>query len=311
MSGGSSGGGGGPGRGSGPGRLDLGRVGIWGRQLREADAGEIAEAAAELEDLGFGALWVPGGIETDERVFTDVGRLLDMTRAIPVATGIVNMWLHEPAALTGAYRRLDRLYPDRFLLGIGISHRPLVDRVRPGLFDRPLQAMGDYLDGLDAQPQPVPVSRRVIAALGPRMLAVSARRAAGTHPYIVPVAHTEFARRTLGQGPLLAPGLPAILDADPERARGLARDFLANPYSRLPNYSGTWLAHGFTEADLADGGSDSLIDALVAWGDEETIAAKVREHLDAGADHVCLHVVEPDRARLPREAWRRLAAAVL
>jgi probable F420-dependent oxidoreductase len=290
--------------------LDFGPVGVWGRHLREADAGEIVDAAAELEELGFGAIWVPGGVEADTRVFDDVARLLAATRHLPVATGIVNMWLQEPATLTGAFWRLEDPHPGRFVLGIGISHRPLVDQVRPGLFERPLAAMEGYLDELDEQPSPVPRSRRLIAALGPKMLAVAARRAAGSHPYIVPVAHTAFARQVLGAGPLLAPGVPVVLETDAARARALARTFLANPYSRLPNYSGTWLAHGFTVDDLADGGSDRLVDALVAWGDEAAVVDRVRSHREAGADHVCLHVVEADRARLPRDAWRRLAPAL-
>jgi probable F420-dependent oxidoreductase len=153
--------------------------------------------------------------------------------------------------------------------------------------------------------------RRAIAALGPKMLRVSAERSLGTHPYIVPVAHTAFARATIGPAALLAPGVPVILEPDPGRARALARTFLANPYSRLPNYSNTWLAHGFSPTDLADGGSDALVDGLVAWGDEDRVAARIADHLAAGADHVCLHVLEADRARLPRETWRRLAGLLL
>ncbi len=289
----------------------LGRFGIWGRYLREADPGEIADAAAELEGLGFGTIWVPGGIEPNEAVFADVARLLDATTNIVVATGIVNMWLHEPPALTATYQALQKAHPGRFLLGIGISHRPLLDAVEPGRYDKPLSAMKHYLDELDDQPQPIPADRRVIAAMGPKMLEVARDRAAGSHPYIVPSAHTRFARGELGTGPLLAPGVPVILDADPERARQLARNFLANPYSTLPNYTNTWLAHGFTAADLADGGSDALVDGLVAWGDEQAVAAHVGEHHAAGADHVCMHVVCEDRQRLPREEWRRLAAAMI
>jgi probable F420-dependent oxidoreductase len=291
--------------------MELGRLGIWSRQLREADPGEIVEAAVELEELGYGALWVPGGMEPSRQVFTDVDRLLGATRRTPVATGIVNMWLHEPDALTASYHALQAAHPERFLLGIGISHRPLMDRVNPGRYDRPLAAMQRYLDGLDAQPSPVPRERLAIAALGPKMLAVARDRTAGTHPYIVPPAHTRFARSILGPEPLLAPGVPVVLETDARRARELARSFLHNPYSGLPNYSNAWLRHGFTEADLADGGSDALIDGLVPWGDEATIADGVRAHYEAGADHVCLHVIDEDRARLPREQWRRLAAALL
>jgi probable F420-dependent oxidoreductase len=288
----------------------LSSFGVWGRHLREADPGEIQDAAAELEELGFGAIWVPGGVEATDQVFTDVLRLLDATKRIPVATGIVNMWLQDPVALTAAYQRIEAAHPGRLLLGIGISHRPLLDRVQAGLYDKPLAAMQRYLDELDAQPRPIPAQRRVIAALGPQMLRICRERAIGSHPYIVPVAHTRFARATLGGGPLLAPGLPAVLDPDPVTARELARRFLANPYSTLPNYSNAWLAHGFTEADLAGGGSDALVDGLVAWGGEQAIAARAKEHRDAGADHVCLHVVDRDRAALPRAQWRRLAAAL-
>jgi probable F420-dependent oxidoreductase len=291
--------------------MELGRVGIWGRQLREADPGEIGEATVELEELGYGALWVPGGMEPNRQVFDDVDRLLRATRRTPVATGIVNTWLHEPDALTAEYQTLEAAHRGRFLLGVGISHRPLMDRVEAGRYDRPLAAMQRYLDGLDAQPSPVPPERRAIAALGPKMLAVSRDRTAGTHPYIVPPAHTRFARSILGPEPLLAPGVPVVLETDPHTARTLARSFLHNPYSRLPNYSNAWLRHGFTEADLADGGSDALVDGLVLWGDEATVADGVRAHHDAGADHVCLHVIDEDRARLPREQWRRLAPALL
>ncbi len=286
-------------------------MGIWGRQLREADPGEIGEAAVELEELGYGALWVPGGMEPNRQVFVDVDRLLAATRRTPVATGIVNMWLHEPDALTASYHTLEAAHPGRFLLGLGISHRPLMDRVEAGRYDRPLAAMQRYLDELDAQPSPVPPDRRAIAALGPKMLAVSRDRTAGTHPYIVPPAHTRFARSILGPEPLLAPGVPVVLETDPRKARTLARSFLHNPYSGLPNYRNAWLRHGFTEADLADGGSDALIDGLVVWGDEATIADGVHAHHEAGADHVCLHVIAEDRAPLPREQWRRLAAALL
>lgn len=291
--------------------MPLGPLGVWSRQLREADPAEIADAAAELEELGFGAIWIPGGIEPNEAVFADAARLLDATSHIVVATGIVNMWLHSPEALTASYRRLEQAHPGRFLLGVGISHRQLVDRVAPGLYDRPLAAMERYLDELDEQPRPIPAARRVIAALGPKMLEVARGRAAGSHPYIVPVAHTRFARGVLGAAPLLAPGVPVILDPDGGRARELARAFLAAPYSSLPNYRNAWLRHGYAQEDLADGGSDALVDGLVAWGDEQAIAARIARHREAGADHVCMHLVAQDRRRLPREQWRALAAALL
>jgi probable F420-dependent oxidoreductase len=268
------------------------------------------EAAAELEELGYGTIWVPGGAD-DDAVFRDVGRLLDATTHIVVATGIVNVWMHEPAALTASYAALEDAHPGRFLLGIGISYVELIDRVRPGLYERPLTAMQRYLDELDALPEPIPVERRVIAALAPKMLTVARERACGSHTYIVPPAHTRSARQALGDGRLLAPGVPVVVDSDAGRARALGRDFLANPYSGLRNYRNAWLRSGFSEADVADAGSDALVDGLVAWGDDATVAARIVEQLDAGADHVCMHVVSEDRCRLPREEWRRLAAALL
>jgi probable F420-dependent oxidoreductase len=287
------------------------RAGVWGAQLRTADPGEICDAAAELEELGFGAIWIPGGLETDERIFADVARLLAATQSIVVATAIVNIWFHTPSAVAAAYRALESSHPGRFLLGLGIGHRPLLESVEPGRYDQPFAMMQRYLDDLDAQTKPIPTDRRLIAALGPKMLDVARNRAGGSHPYIVPTAHTRFARAALGAGPLLTLGLPVILESDAARARRLARAFLATPYSTLPNYRNAWLRHGFDESDLADGGSDALIDALVAWGDEEAVAAFISDHQAAGADHVCIHVVAEDRQRLPRDEWRRLAATLL
>ncbi len=291
--------------------MRLGSVGVWGRYLREADPAEIVDAAAELEELGFGTIWVPGGVEPNEAVFGDVERLLAATHTTAVATGIVNMWLHEPCALAASYQALDDAHPGRFLLGVGISHRSLLDRVSPGrYYDRPFAAMQQYLDELAAQRRPVPPTRMVIAALGPKMLELAKARTAGSHPYLVPADHTRFARAKLGSEALLATCIPVILDSDATRARELGRAFLASPYSTLPNYRNAWLRHGFSEADLAGRGSDRLIDGLIAWGDVDSVASRIREHQAAGADHVCVHVVSRDRARLPRAEWRRLASVL-
>jgi probable F420-dependent oxidoreductase len=191
-------------------------------------------------------------------------------------------------------------------MGIGVSHGPLVDETGVGTYAKPLARMGDYLDGLDAASEPVPAGDRVLAALGPKMLELARTRAGGSHPYLVVPEHTATARAALGDGPLLAPEQAVVLSTDPDRARGLARAHLA-VYLGLPNYVNSWFRQGFTEDDTLEGGSDALVDALVAWGDEDAIAARVQAHRDAGADHVCLQVLGED---LPMADWRRLGEAL-
>jgi probable F420-dependent oxidoreductase len=197
----------------------------------------------------------------------------------------------------------------RILLGVGISHRAPMDRIQEGMYSKPYSAMVSYLDTLDAAPEPPPHDEIVIAALGPRMLRLSAERAAGTHPYLTTPEHTRIAREAVGPGKLVAPEQGVVLETDPERARALARGFL-ELYLPLPNYFRTWERLGFTEEDRRDGGSDRLVDGLIAWGGDEAIAARVREHLDAGADHVCLQVIH-DEDGLPTEQWRRMAEALI
>jgi len=282
--------------------MDLGRVGVWSAQLRYGDRGAIREAAAELEDLGYGALWVPGGAGGD--VLGDCARLLDATRRVVVATGILNIWMHDAADVAAGHQRLAR---GRFLLGLGVSHALLVDRT--GTYERPLAKMREYLDRLDAASPPVPVAERVLAALGPRMLELARDRSAGAHPYLTTPDHTAVARAVLGPGPLLAPEQKVVLETDAGRARAIAREALAI-YLRLPNYTNNLLRSGFTTDDLAGGGSDRLVDRVVAWGDVETVAARIGEHFAAGADHVCIQVLLPDRAAMPLDEWRRLRPAL-
>jgi probable F420-dependent oxidoreductase len=281
----------------------LGRLGIWSRQLRYADLGEARDAAAELESLGFGTLWLPG---MGDDAFDRVEALLGATAAVTIATGIVSIWQHEAVAAAARFATLD----ERFVLGLGVSHAPLVT---DAVYERPLRRMAAYLDALDSASPPVPAGRRMIAALGPRMLELARERSAGTHPYLVSTAHTRLARDILGRGPLLAPELTVILEPDPAAARAAARRFLSEPYLRLDNYRASWLRQGFSEADLEGGGSDRLVDAVIAWGDPEAVAARVAEHMDAGADHVCLQVLERDGTRgehPPLAAWRELAAVL-
>ena len=288
--------------------MNLGGVGIWSAALRYGDPGEVADAAAELEELGYSALWPPGGIGGP--IFDTCASLLEATTRIAVVPGIVNIWMHGAAETAGAHARLVGAHPGRFLLGLGVSHQPLVDHGAPGRYRAPLTVMDGYLDALDHATPPVPVVERLLAALGPRMLDLARRRSAGAHPYLVPPEHTAQARTALGDGALLAPEQAVVVERDPAAARDVARHHLAI-YLQLPNYARNWERLGFHAADVADGGSDRLVDALVAWGDAETIARRVAEHRAAGADHVCIQALTPDLRVLPRAAWRELAPAIL
>ncbi len=288
-------------------RTALRGIGIWSSELRCGDTGEVREAAAELEELGYSALWIPGG--AGGPVLERAQLLLDATMAPVVATGILNVWMHDAAEVAVAHASLGLQGKGRFLLGLGASHAQVVDRDGSRRYRRPLSRMRAYLDELDAQPAPVPAGERVLAALGPKMLDLARERTAGAHPYFVTPEHTRAARERLGDGPLLAPEQAVVLTADPARARALAREHVAR-YLELPNYTNNLLRHGFAEADLHDGGSDRLVDALVAGGDPGAVSRRVREHRDAGADHVCLQVLGGEGG-LPRAAWRELAAALL
>jgi probable F420-dependent oxidoreductase len=262
------------------------------------------DVASELEHLGYGALWCSGGFEPGlSPVF---GRLLASATRIPVASGILSMWTGAPADVGPAVADLEARFPGRFLLGIGTSHSAVV-----GDYARPYSTMVAYLDALDALETPIPADRRVLAALGPRMLELAATRAAGAHPYFVPVEHTAVARQTLGAGPLLAPEVAVVLETDPAAARALGREY-ASLYLGLPNYTENLRRFGYDDSDIGGGGSDRLIDALFPWGDAATIAARIGEHHQAGADHVCIQVVsESGRHGFPLDEYRQLAPALL
>jgi len=280
--------------------VDLGRVGVWwSASWRGADGD--ADVPAELEALGYGALWSSGGFQPG--LAGRFMRLLSATTHMIVASGIVSIWASTPDGTAGAAADLDAEYPGRFVLGLGTSHAPLVAH-----YARPYAHMVGFLDGLDATGPAVGKDRRVLAALGPRMLALARDRAAGAHPYFVPVEHTARARAILGDGPVLAPEVTVVLERDPEVARGLARDFTAG-YLRLENYANNLRALGFGDDDLAGGGSDRLVDALVAWGDPEAVATRIAEHHAAGADHVCVQVL-PGGGTFPVTAYRELARVV-
>jgi probable F420-dependent oxidoreductase len=288
--------------------MELNGIGIWSSELRWGDESEKGDAAAELESLGYTALWIP---DVGGDVFGALRDLLDATTTIVAATGILNLWMHSAADVGQGLAALDADHPGRTLLGIGVSHSPLIDQTHPGAYAKPLRVTRTYLDELDAASPPVPVDRRVLAALGPKMLELSRDRASGAHPYLVTPEHTKAAREVLGDGPMLLPEQHVVLETDPTRARALAREGLT-VYLQLPNYVNNWRRLGFTEDDFADGGSDRLVDHVVVWGDEATIAARVQAHFDAGADHVCVQAYTgTERTDFPRAEWRALAPALV
>jgi len=284
---------------------DIAGTGIWNAGLRYGDPAEAAEVAAELEELGYSALWIP---DVGGDVFEAVERLMAATVTATIATGILNLWMHSAEETAVAHARLTSAHGDRFLLGIGVSHAALIDAGEPGRYRKPLGAMAGFLDGLDAAATPVSSSRRVLAALGPKMLELARTRAAGAHPYNVTPEHTAMARTALGPLGLVLPEQAVALTTDPDRARAFGRDHLAH-YLALPNYTNNLRRLGFADDDFAAGGSDRLIDALVAWGNEGVIRARVQEHREAGADHVCIQVLGGE-GPFPRQAWRELAPAL-
>jgi probable F420-dependent oxidoreductase len=280
--------------------MDLGRVGVWWSGTWRDPGQPDRSVAPELEALGYGALWSSGRF--DPGLSPHFEKLLAATDHVPVASGIVSIWAGAPEDVGPAVAALEDRFPGRFLLGLGASHGVAVAD-----YTRPYSKMVAYLDALDALATPVPPERRVLAALGPRMLELATARSAGAHPYFVPVEHTARARDILGREPLLAPEVAVVLETDPARARELARGY-AHTYLNLPNYTENLRTLGFGDDDIGGGGSDRLIDAVIPWGDAETIAAAVAAHHHAGADHVCVQVVADREAAFPLDGYRALAA---
>ena len=291
--------------------IQLGAIGIWTTQLDNFPAAQTQEAVAELEELGFGALWC--GESTGREALTNAGLHLTATKRIVIATGIANIYGRDPVTMAAAQKTLAEAYPNRFLLGLGVSHVPLVEQLRGHRYDKPVATMRTYLDAMDKAPYraapPSSQPLRVLAALGPKMLQLSAERADGAHPYNTTPKHTAQARELLGPGPYLCPEQAVVLETDPAKARATARKFLAI-YLTLPNYTNNLLRLGFQEADFASGGSDRLIDALIAWGDLKTVLNRIHEHHAAGADHVCVQVLTDEPKTLPSREYRELASAI-
>ena len=284
--------------------MDLGRFGVWTFDFEDQPASMMRESVQELEELGWQAFWIP---ERDGReAMTHAGFLLSVTERITVVNGIARIWSREPRWTQGAALLLADAYPDRHLLGLGVGGG------RPG--SKPLQALRDYLDDMDAatsaNPQPSAPMRRVLAAYGPKMLELARDRSQGAHTYHVTAGHTAQSREVLGEGPFLGVEQAVLFESDPGRAREIAREHLSIYLTTKFNIA-KFLRLGYTEADIDGRGSDRFVDDLVAWGDLDTIAGKLHAHLDAGADHVAIQVigVEPGTSAMPH--WRRLAEALL
>jgi probable F420-dependent oxidoreductase len=269
--------------------IELGKIGIW----RHA-SGLTPELLAEVETLGYGAIWVGGSPPGD---LGAIERILDATDHVAVATGILNVWKDDAATVGPSYHRVAAKHPGRFLLGLGIGHPEATQE-----YQKPYAKLVEFVEVADELK--VPAEGRALAALGPKVLRLAAERTAGAHPYLVTPEHTRWARQVLGEGPLLAPEQKVVFETDPERARAIGRPRVQQPYLGLTNYLSSLRRLGWTDADFADGGSDALIDALVLHGDAETIARGITAHLEAGADHVAIQVLDPD----PRLALQALSS---
>jgi probable F420-dependent oxidoreductase len=288
----------------------LGAVGVWTFEAERMPAAGERDYARAIESLGFQALWIPESLGSKE-AFAHASLLLAATKKLVIATGIANIWARDAVAMANGARALIDAYPDRFLLGLGVSHAPTV-KTRGQSYARPLEYMRRYLDTMDAAPYTGPKveTPRVLAALGPQMLRLSAERALGAHPYFVPVEHTAIARKELGTGPLLAVEQAAVLSEDAAAARATARRHMKR-YLELDNYANSLRRLGWADGDLAEGGSEKLVDAIVAWGGASAIKSRIDDHRKRGADHVCLQVLRADPAGPPTADLERIAKAVL
>ena len=277
--------------------MDLGKLGVWA-SLDAFSASETASFARRLEALGFKTLWLPES--RGRNVVVNAGWLLANTTRLNIATGIANIYARDAFSANAALQGLNEQSGGRFMLGLGVSHKPMVSGLRGHDYGKPVPTMRAYLqamrDAAYAAPAPKEKPRTVIAALGPLMLKLAAELADGAHPYCVTPEHTGEARKILGSGKLLCPEQMVLLETDPVRARAGARVALA-PYLAMENYCANWRRLGFNQSDLADGGSDRLIDANIAWGDEAAIRQRIQAHWDAGADHVCIQSIHPSGSR--------------
>ena len=290
----------------------MGRAGVWSFALQRLAAADEGAAARDYAGLGFPALWIPESLGSKD-VFAHAAILLGATEGIVLATGIANIYARDPMAMANGAKALGEAYPGRLVLGIGVSHAPSV-ATRGSDYGKPIETMTDYLDAMAAAqyaaPEPAPPVPLVLAALGPRMLELAASRADGAHPYFVPVEHTPVARRHLGPEPFLGVEQTAVLTSDREAGLRIAHAFAKN-YLALPNYANNLRRLGWSDADIANDGSDRMIDAVIAWGDVDAIVARVKAHLDGGADHVCVQLRAESSADPALDGYRELASALL
>ena len=291
-------------------RIPLSPLGVWTGALDMVPAAEAKQLAAEIEDLGYGAIWIPEVAGRD--VMLHLGLLLSATERLVGATGIANIWGRDPVTMTGGAKGLTEAFPERVIVGLGVSHQRLVEDLRGHDYARPLSAMREYLDRMDRSPytafRPTTPVHLVLAALGPKMLALAAERTDGAHTYFVTPEHTAGARAALGDARLCVEQA-VLLETDADRARSIARGH-TKVYLQHANYQGNLRRLGFGDDDFAEGGSDRLVDAIVAWGGEEDVRARVAAHYDAGADHVCVQALPAQPRDVPVDQWRALAPAL-
>jgi probable F420-dependent oxidoreductase len=279
--------------------MQLGKLGVW-VSMDSMTAAAAATFTKRVEEWGYAALWIPESRGRNALVHSSW--LLANTQRLIVATGIANIYARDPMAMANGQRGLNEQSDGRFLLGVGVSHRPMVQGLRGHTYGKPVATMRAYLEAMREAPYQAPMPREkpltIVAALGPRMLAVSSELADGAHPYNTTPEHTAKARAILGSGKLLCPEVWVLLETDPAAARRAAREALSR-YLQLENYVNSWRREGFAEHDLAGGGSERFLDAMVAWGDERAIRARIQQHWDAGADHVCIQAISPQGSRQP------------
>ena len=289
---------------------DLGPVGLWTFTLDLRPADEVRDLVPEIEAMGWGCVWVPEAVNRDAMVNSAL--LLSASTTLKIGTGIASIWGRDALTTAASLHSLSEAWPGRFVLGLGVSHQPMVDFLRGQDYAKPFSKMRDYLAAMESAMYMSPRIEEesvVLAALGPKMLELAASAADGAHPYFVPVEHTAFAREHLGPDALLAPEQACVLSTDPEEARTVARGHMAT-YLGLPNYTNNLRRFGWGDDDLADGGSDALVDAIVVWGDEQAILDRVAAHHERGADHVALQVLSLDGMSVPMDHWHRLADAL-
>lgn len=290
--------------------IDIGSVGIWTGVLDGHPAGAVRDAAAQLDEMGWPCLWIPETVSRDPFIAASI--LLEASNNMKVATGIASIWARDAMTTNNAHLTLNEAHDGRFLLGLGVSHHTLTEWVRKHDYSKPLSTMRTYLERMDASmykgPKPAEEPNRVIAALGPKMLELSAEAADGAHPYFVPVEHTVIAREAIGPDKMLAVEQMIVLETDPTKAREIARKHMA-VYLGLPNYANNLMRLGFSEEELTNA-DDRVVDAIVAWGSLDDVLARVKAHQDAGANHVCVQILE-DGTDLPMDAWAEVGAALL